>query len=118
MSLNATSVPLAEGWSGFLSQAQGHLPESNIRLILLTLVNIPVIAVVLNVLWQLVCAAGLVGYKRAAYLRTQIGPRNPNEPPVVFHLIPFFGSAAGYGDDPLKFFFECKRKVWTLSRER
>ena len=32
-------------------------------------------------------------------------------PPVVFHYIPWFGSAAGYGQDPYKFLFECREKV-------
>ncbi|KAG8864925.1 Lanosterol 14-alpha-demethylase [Tulasnella sp. 330] len=37
-------------------------------------------------------------------------PTDPSLPPVVFHWIPFFGSAAGYGDDPLNFFFKCREK--------
>lgn len=41
----------------------------------------------------------------------QLLPKDPTLPPVVFHLIPWFGSAAGYGQDPYKFMFECREKV-------
>ena len=37
--------------------------------------------------------------------------RDPKEPPVVFHWIPFLGSTITYGIDPYKFFFRCRRKV-------
>lgn len=36
--------------------------------------------------------------------------RNPNEPPIVFHWVPFIGSTITYGIDPYKFFFSCKEK--------
>lgn len=36
--------------------------------------------------------------------------KDPNEPPVVFHIVPFFGSTITYGIDPFKFFFSCKEK--------
>lgn len=51
-----------------------------------------VLAVVLNVLNQLLF-------------------KNPNEPPVVFHWFPVFGSTIVYGIDPYKFFFKCRQKV-------
>lgn len=35
---------------------------------------------------------------------------NPHKPPVVFHLLPFFGSTVTYGIDPFKFFAECRAK--------
>ena len=41
----------------------------------------------------------------------QILFRSPNEPPVVFHWLPFIGSTVTYGLDPFKFFFECQAKV-------
>ncbi|KAK5000307.1 Sterol 14-alpha demethylase, partial [Elasticomyces elasticus] len=50
-----------------------------------------VLAVVLNVLKQLLL-------------------KNRNEPPVVFHWVPFLGSTITYGMDPYAFFFECRRK--------
>ena len=50
------------------------------------------IAIVINVLLQLI-------------------RKNPNEPPVVFHWVPFFGSTITYGIDPFKFFFACREKV-------
>lgn len=34
-----------------------------------------------------------------------------NEPPVVFHWLPFIGSALSYGQEPNKFLGECKAKV-------
>ncbi|KAF2860034.1 14-alpha-demethylase [Piedraia hortae CBS 480.64] len=36
--------------------------------------------------------------------------RNPSEPPVVFHLVPFIGSTISYGIDPYAFFFSCREK--------
>lgn len=51
-----------------------------------------VLAVVVNVLQQLLL-------------------KKPNEPPIVFHWLPFFGSTITYGIDPYKFFFECREKV-------
>ncbi|KAK5681458.1 Lanosterol 14-alpha-demethylase [Elasticomyces elasticus] len=35
--------------------------------------------------------------------------RNPNEPPMVFHYIPFIGSTITYGMDPYTFFFTQRR---------
>lgn len=55
-----------------------------------------VLAIVLNVLHQLVF-------------------RNPNEPPLVFHWVPFFGSTITYGIDPYHFFFRCREKVCLLA---
>lgn len=37
--------------------------------------------------------------------------KNPNEPPLAFHWVPFFGSTVVYGIDPYKFFFSCREKV-------
>ena len=37
--------------------------------------------------------------------------KNPTEPPVVFHLVPFIGSTITYGIDPFKFFEGCRAKV-------
>ncbi|KAL8873916.1 MAG: hypothetical protein Q9174_000692 [Haloplaca sp. 1 TL-2023] len=50
-----------------------------------------VLAVVLNVLRQLLL-------------------RNPKEPPLVFHWVPFIGSTISYGIDPYAFFFKCREK--------
>ncbi|KAG2418532.1 cytochrome P450 51 [Aspergillus terreus] len=36
--------------------------------------------------------------------------KNPHEPPVVFHWVPWIGSTIRYGIDPYKFFFECRAK--------
>ncbi|KAE8349415.1 cytochrome P450 [Aspergillus coremiiformis] len=40
----------------------------------------------------------------------QILLKNPKEPPVVFHWLPFIGSTISYGMDPYKFFFNCRAK--------
>lgn len=37
--------------------------------------------------------------------------KNPNEPPVVFHLFPIIGSTITYGMDPPRFFVENRKKV-------
>ncbi|KII85181.1 hypothetical protein PLICRDRAFT_94760 [Plicaturopsis crispa FD-325 SS-3] len=90
MAFNGTSIPLAHE---YLAKAQSFISETpTSRLALLTAVNIPVLVILANVLWQL------------------LAPRDSSKPPVVFHWIPFFGSAAGYGDDPLNFFFSCREK--------
>ena len=57
-----------------------------------------VVAVLLNVLWQLLL-------------------KNSKEPPVVFHWVPFIGSTISYGIDPYKFFFRCQEKVELLSAD-
>ncbi|KAK5194209.1 Lanosterol 14-alpha-demethylase, partial [Cryomyces antarcticus] len=36
--------------------------------------------------------------------------RIPDEPPVVFHWVPFIGSTITYGIDPYRFFFACRQK--------
>lgn len=41
--------------------------------------------------------------------------KNPNEPPVVFHIFPFFGSTITYGMDPYAFFFKQKAKVGLIA---
>lgn len=59
------------------------------------LLSFLVLAIVLNVLGQLLL-------------------KNPNEPPVVFHWVPFIGSTITYGIDPYHFFFRCQKKVETI----
>ncbi|KAF2146396.1 uncharacterized protein K452DRAFT_348920 [Aplosporella prunicola CBS 121167] len=36
--------------------------------------------------------------------------RNKNEPPVVFHWVPFLGNTISYGMDPYGFFLKCREK--------
>lgn len=82
---------------GLLATIAGPIPsllsDSSVRVVIaLGIASLLVLAVVLNVLKQLLF-------------------RNPNEPPVVFHWIPFIGSTIGYGINPYKFFFRCREKV-------
>ncbi|KAF9560504.1 lanosterol 14-alpha-demethylase [Agrocybe pediades] len=77
-------------WAGYLAEAKSQFNE-NSRLITLVLINLPIIAIVLNLIRQLL-------------------PRKATEPPVVFHWLPFIGSAVSYGNDPMNFFFECQKK--------
>ncbi len=41
----------------------------------------------------------------------QILFHNKNEPPMVFHWLPFVGSTITYGMNPYEFFFSCREKV-------
>ncbi|KAF6764330.1 lanosterol 14-alpha-demethylase [Ephemerocybe angulata] len=88
-SLNA-SLPLAG--SGYSAEAHAQISGMAARTVILLLVNIPVLAILLNVARQLVI------------------PRRKTDPPIVFHWLPFVGSAIAYGNNPLKFFFECREK--------
>ncbi|KAI0400824.1 14-alpha sterol demethylase Cyp51A [Xylaria palmicola] len=42
-------------------------------------------------------------------LRQQL-PRRRTEPPLVFHWVPFVGSALAYGTDPLSFYRRCRAR--------
>ncbi|KAL4792026.1 cytochrome P450 [Aspergillus venezuelensis] len=57
-------------------------------------------------------AGGLVGLLAAILINVarQLFFRNKNEPPVVFHWVPFVGSTLTYGMNPYKFFFSCREK--------
>lgn len=65
--------------------------QSTSVLVIGGIVTFCVIAIVLNIIQQLLFA-------------------DPNKPPVVFHIFPFFGSTIVYGIDPYKFFFACQEK--------
>lgn len=56
MSANAT---FSEPWTGTLTQLEWPATP---RLLLLTLINVPVLSIVLNVLWQLVSSSWLWNY--------------------------------------------------------
>ncbi|KAL6873147.1 cytochrome P450 51B [Trichoderma novae-zelandiae] len=58
-------------------------------------------------------AIGLAGFVAlAVFLNVlqQLLLKNPNEPPMVFHWLPFIGSTVIYGMDPPKFFRENRAK--------
>ncbi|KAK7464278.1 Lanosterol 14-alpha-demethylase [Stygiomarasmius scandens] len=84
------SLPVVvDGWEGYLAQV-GDL--SHPKIFLLACINLPVLAIAVNVFWQLLI------------------PRRKSDPPLVFHWLPIIGSAIEYGTDPLKFFLNCREK--------
>lgn len=54
---------------------------------------------------------GFIAVSVALNVAQQILIKNPNEPPLVFHWIPFIGSTITYGMDPPTFFRENREKV-------
>ena len=106
------SLPVSDAWAGYLAHAQANLPDKT-RLIILLLVNIPVIAVILNVIRQLVSGGALKRENKSPDILCflQVIPRRATDPPEVFHWLPIIGSAISYGNDPLNFFFDCQKKV-------
>jgi hypothetical protein len=85
---------------GLVSEIAGPLSSFTSNASLPTLVGASlasflVLAVVLNVLKQLLW-------------------KDPHAPPMVFHWLPVLGSTITYGMDPYKFFFENKAKVRNL----
>ncbi|KAF2422625.1 14 alpha-demethylase [Tothia fuscella] len=53
---------------------------------------------------------GFLGLLILGNILKQLLVKNPNEPPIVFHVVPFIGSTIEYGIDPVKFFDKCKAK--------
>ena len=80
---------------GLITVIQEGISASTVSALAAGIAYLLVLAIVINVLQQLV-------------------RRNPNEPPVVFHWVPFIGSTIVYGIDPYKFFFGCQKKVGIL----
>ena len=99
--------------AGLVGQAYDALAAmSTTRLVLFLLVNIPIVSIVVNVIHQLVSKhLPCVRYMLLTALQL---PKDRSLPPVVWHWIPWFGSAAAYGEDPMKFFFDCKEKVYII----
>lgn len=62
--------------------------------------------------WLLLSASlgGLIALSIVFNVAQQILFRNPNEPPVVFHLLPWIGNTVTYGIDPYAFFLQCRAK--------
>ncbi|KAI1650370.1 cytochrome P450 51A [Daldinia loculata] len=63
-----------------------NTPTHNVAYVIATLI----LTIAINVLWQLL-------------------PRRKSEPPLVFHWIPFVGSAISYGLNPFEFFTNCRK---------
>ncbi|KAJ5832840.1 hypothetical protein N7474_001151 [Penicillium riverlandense] len=55
-------------------------------------------------------AAALVCISVFLNVLNQLFFHRANEPPVVWHWIPFLGSTVSYGMDPYRFFFACREK--------
>jgi hypothetical protein len=58
--------------------------------------------------------AGFVAFIVLAIVLNVLGQvllKNPTDPPMVFHWVPWIGSTVTYGMDPYKFFFANKQKV-------
>ncbi|KIJ66942.1 hypothetical protein HYDPIDRAFT_85574 [Hydnomerulius pinastri MD-312] len=91
MSFNGTA-PAAGYVATLVGSTQDYLVASPGRAVLLAVLYSPLLAIVLNILRQLII------------------PRDPSLPPEVFHFIPIIGSAISYGNDPLNFFFKCREK--------
>ena len=67
-----------------------------------------------NKFTSVLIAGGVLSFFTIAIIVNVLGQlfsRNPNEPPLVFHWLPFIGSTITYGIDPYKFFFSCREKV-------
>jgi hypothetical protein len=109
--LNGTLPLSADAWSGFLAQAKQHVSALDSRTFVLLLINAPVIAIVLNVLRQLVRVLETFKVGLQTHNGVQVIPKKATDPPEVFHWIPIVGSAIQYGNDPLNFFFKCREKV-------
>ncbi|KAG8740735.1 Lanosterol 14-alpha-demethylase [Ceratobasidium sp. 414] len=90
MSNSTASLPFAPALSALASVPIPALAA------LALFIGVPVLAIVINVAWQLLI------------------PRDPSLPPLVFHYVPIIGSAVAYGDDPLGFFFSCREKYGDL----
>lgn len=63
---------------------------------------------------SVVIAGGILSFFIVAVIfnvLSQLLVKNPNEPPLVFHWVPFIGSTVTYGIDPYNFFFSCREKV-------
>ncbi|CEH13288.1 cytochrome p450 [Ceraceosorus bombacis] len=63
--------------------------------------------------WQLVAVAAIVFPTVAVVLNVidqLLLPKKPSLPPHVFHLFPWIGSAVVYGMDPYHFFESCREK--------
>ncbi|KAL9121328.1 MAG: hypothetical protein Q9187_002116 [Circinaria calcarea] len=80
---------------GLLAAITGPLGELSNRSAALALLagtaSLIVLAIIFNVLKQLLL-------------------KTPDEPPLVFHWIPFIGNTITYGIDPYQFFFTCRQK--------
>lgn len=60
--------------------------------------------IVTNVIFWLTLVILLNGAKQVLF-------RKQKEPPVVFHWLPFIGSAISYGQEPIRFLNDCQAKV-------
>lgn len=102
-----------------IAQLPALLPDwvrtmSTTYLVLSAVVGLPALAILLNVARQVRFQSprGHRGHRAD----NQFLPQGKNAPPLVFHIIPWFGSAADYGQDPYAFLFRNRDKVSSICR--
>ncbi|KMQ81465.1 eburicol 14-alpha-demethylase [Lasius niger] len=58
-----------------------------------------------------ICLGGFIALSVVLNVASQMLPKDPTRPPLVFHWFPFIGSTITYGMDPPTFFRENRAKV-------
>ncbi len=106
-SLSVLANEVGKPWKGFL---QGEVVFPSF-LVLFGIIGAPALAILLNILWQLVSLRNSLTNIFVDSLDAQISVKDRSLPPVVFHWIPFLGSALSYGTDPIQFLLRCREKV-------
>ena len=109
MNASAMLGEATDAFHGYVEKAQPYLPSSP-RMMLLGFVNLPVIVIALYVFWQMV-RHFIRLHSVSLNSAFQIQPKSRTKPPVVFHWLPFIGSAISYGNDPINFLLNCRDKV-------
>ena len=98
MSLNVT---LSEPWSVYLGHVQEQFQQTPLsRLLLLGLVNIPIIAIVLNVLRQLVCTSNFSLLMNNLSNAVHVAPTRQDTTPNDLPLDPSFWFSCGLWSGP------------------
>lgn len=58
--------------------------------------------------------AGLIAAVILNVVQQLVTRRDPAKPPRVFHYVPWFGCAASYGQDPLGFLEDCRKRYGNI----
>jgi sterol 14alpha-demethylase len=110
---------ISDTWTLLTERVPVNNPlANNSHSIVLLLLIAPIVAVVLNVLSQLVRTMELLSSVESALtqISLQVLWKDKRLPPVVFHWFPFIGSALSYGKSPVDFARECREKVSRMKR--